>query len=100
MVGSTPVMTGSVLTCQQRQAGPIACWQQPRAFERRKGAAAARRLEAVEQHHALDHAEASLERIDDALSRRTRPEEVVGHHTSTARASPPRCETSWGFWRR
>jgi hypothetical protein len=101
MVGWIVVMTGIMLigvvvVCKwkQRQAGHIAYWQQQRAVEQRKGEAASRLPDSVERRQKMDHAKASVEHIDGALSRLTESWEhyfeSVGHHASEAKGSPPR----------
>jgi hypothetical protein len=101
MVGWTIVMIGIMLIGvvvvfkrRQRQAGHIAYWQQQREIEERKGEAASRLPDSVERRQKMDHAKASLKRIDGELSRLTESWEhyfeSVGHHASVARASPPR----------
>jgi type VI protein secretion system component VasK len=104
MVGWTIVMIGIMLigvvvvfTWKQRQAGRIAYWQQQRAVEERKGEAASRLPDSVEQRRKMDHAKASVERIDGELSRLTGSQGAVGHHASVARGSLPRRGTSWGL---
>jgi hypothetical protein len=101
MVGWTIVMIGIMLIgvvvvvkWKQRQAGHIAYWQQQREVEQRKGEAATRLPDSLERRRKMDHAKASVERIDGELSRLTESWEhyfeSVGHHASVARASPPR----------
>jgi hypothetical protein len=79
-----------VLKWKQRQAGHIAYWQQQREFEQRKGEVASRLPDSPESRQKMDHAKASVERIDGELSRLTGPQRAVGNHTSAAGASPPR----------
>jgi len=80
-----------VFQWKQRQAGHIACWQQQREGEQRKGDAASRRSDSQERHQNLDHAKASVEGIDSELSRLTESWEhyfeSVGHHASKGRGS-------------
>ena len=101
MVGWTIIITGIILIgvvvvfkWKQRQAGHIAYWQQQRAVEERKGEAASRLPDSVERRQKMDHAKASVERIDGELSRLTESWEhyfeSVGHHASEAKGSPPR----------
>jgi hypothetical protein len=101
MIGGTIVMpgimvVGVVVVCQwkQRRAGHFADWPQQRAVEPRKGAAASRLPESLERRQKLDHAKASVARIDGERSRLTEAWEHyfarVGHHASEARGSPPR----------
>ena len=101
MVGWIVVMTGIMLIgvvvvfkWKQRQAGHIAYWQQQRALEQRKGEAASRLPDSVERRQKMDHAKASVERIDGELSRLTESWEhyfeSVGHHAPKAKGSPPR----------
>jgi hypothetical protein len=89
MVGWIIVMTGIILIGvvvifkrKQRQAGHIAYWQQQREVEQRKGEAASRRPDSLERRQKMDHAKASVERIDGELSRLTGSKESVGHHAS------------------
>ncbi len=89
MIGWTIVIAGIMLIgvvvvvkWKQRQAGHIAYWQQQREVEQRKGEAAARRPDSPERHQKMDHAKASVERIDGELSRLTGSKGAVGHHTS------------------
>jgi hypothetical protein len=101
MVGWTIVMAGIMLIGvvvifkrKQRRAGHIAYWQQQREVEQRKGEAASQLPDSPEQRQKMDHAQASVERIDGELSRLTRSWEhyfeSVGHHASEAKGSPPR----------
>jgi hypothetical protein len=101
MVGWTIVLIGIMLIGvvvvvkrKQRQAGHIAYWQQQREVEQRKGEAASRLPDALERRRKLDHAKASVARIDGELSRLTESWEhyfaSVGHHASEAKGSPPR----------
>jgi hypothetical protein len=101
MVGWTIVMIGIMLIGvvvvfkrKQRQAGHIAYWQQQREVEQRKGEAAMRLPDYLERRRKMDHAKASVERIDGELSRLTESWEhyfkSVGHHASEAKGSPPR----------
>src|SRR5215510_10254514 len=101
MVGWTIVMTGIMLTGvvvvfkrKQRKAGHIAYWQQQRAVEQRKGEAASRLPDSLGRRQKMDHAKASVERIDGELSRLTESWEHFfesrGHHASEGRGSPPR----------
>jgi hypothetical protein len=101
MVGWIVLMTGIVLIgvvvvfkWKQRQAGHIAYWQQQRAVEQRKGEAASRLPDSIERRQKMDHAKASVERIDGELSHLTASWEhyfeSVGHHASAAKGSPPR----------
>jgi hypothetical protein len=78
MVGWTIVIIGIVLIgvvvnfkWKQRRAGHTAYWQQQRVIEQRKGEAASQRPDSVERRQKMDHAQASLERIDGELSRLT-----------------------------
>ena len=79
---------------KQRQAGHLASWQQQRAVEERTGEAASRRPDAVERRQTMDHAKASMARIDGELSRLTasweHDFESIGHHASEGKGSPPR----------
>jgi hypothetical protein len=101
MVGWTIVMIGIMLIgvvvvvkWKQRRAGHIAYWQQQREVELRKGEAASRLPDSPERRQKMDHAKASMERIDGELSRLTESWEhhfeSVGHHASEAKGSPPR----------
>jgi hypothetical protein len=101
MVVWTIVMAGIILIgvvvifkWKQRQAGHIAYWQQQRAVEERQGEAASRLPDALERRQKMDHAKATVERIDGELSRLTASWEhyfeSVGHHASKGRGSPPR----------
>jgi hypothetical protein len=101
MVGWTILMIGIMLigvvvVCKwkQRQAGHIAYWQQQREVEQRKGEAASRLPDTLERHQKMDHAKASMERIDGELSRLTESWEhffkSVGHHASEGSGSSPR----------
>jgi hypothetical protein len=101
MVGWSIVMAGILLigivvVCKwkQRQAGHIAYWQQQRAVEQRKGEAASQLPDAQERRQKMDHAKASVERIDGELSRLTEScehdFESVGHHATEGRGSTPR----------
>jgi hypothetical protein len=101
MVGWTIVMAGIILIgivvvfkWKQRQAGHIAYWQQQRAVEQRKGEAASQLPDSQERRQKMDHAKASVERIDGELSRLTESWEdyfeSVGHHASKGRGSTPR----------
>lgn len=101
MVGWTIVLTAIILTgivtgvvavfmWKQREAGHIAYWQQQRAVEQRKGEAASRLPDSLERRQKMDHARASVERINGELSRLTRSQGSVAHHASEARGSPPR----------
>ena len=101
MVGWSLVIVGIILIGvvvvfkrKQRQAGHIAYWQQQRAVEEHKGEAASRLPDAVERRQKLDHAQASVARIDGELSRLTASWEhyfeSIGHHASEGRGSPPR----------
>ena len=101
MVGWTVMIIGIMLISavvvvkwKQRAAGHIAYWQQQRALEQRKGEAASRLPDSVERRQKMDHAKASVERIDGELSRLTESWEhyfeSVGHHASEAKGSPPR----------
>jgi hypothetical protein len=101
MVGWTIVMIGImvigvvvVFKWKQRRAGHIAYWQQQRAVEQRKGEAASRLPDSLERRQKMDHAKASVERIDGELARLTEPWEhdfeSVGHHASEAKGSRPR----------
>jgi hypothetical protein len=101
MVGWTIVIAGIMLigvvvVCKwkQRQAGHIAYWQQQRAVEQRKGEAASQRPDSPARRQQMDHAKASVARIDGELSRLTESWEhyceSVGHHASQGRGSTPR----------
>jgi 6-phosphogluconate dehydrogenase (decarboxylating) len=101
MVGWTIGMLGIMLIgvvvvfkWKQRQAGHIAYWQQQRAVEQRKGEAASQLPDSQERCQKMDHAKASVERIDGELSRLAESWEdyfeSVGHHASKARGSTPR----------
>lgn len=98
MVGWTIVVAGIMLigvmvVCQweQRQAGHIACWQQQREVEQRKGDAASRLPKSQERRQKFDHVKANVERIDGELSHLTASWEhyfeSVGHHASKGRGS-------------
>ena len=89
MVGWTIVMAGIMLIgivvvfkWKQRQAGHIAYWQQQRAVEERKGEAASQRPDSLESRQKMDRAKASVERIDDELSRLTGAKAAGDHHVS------------------
>ena len=90
MVGWTIVMLGImligvgvvVLKWRQRQAGHIAYWQQQRQVEQRKGEAASRLPDSPERRQKMDHAMASVERIDGELARLNGSKGSVGHHAS------------------
>jgi hypothetical protein len=101
MVGWTIVIIGIMLIgvvivfkWKQRRAGHIAYWQQQRAIEERKGEAASQRPDSVERRQKMDHAKASVERIDGELSRLTGAWqhyfESVGPHASEGGGSVPR----------
>ena len=100
MVGWTIVIAGIMLLgvvvvgkWKQRQAGHIAYWQQQRAVEQRKGEAASQRPDSLARRQTLDHATASVERIDGERSRLTASWEhdfaSVGHHAAKGRGRPP-----------
>jgi hypothetical protein len=82
MTGIVPIGVVVVFKRKQRQAGHIAYWQQQREVEQRKGEAAARRPDSLERRQKMDHAKASVERIDGELSRLTGSKESVGRHAS------------------
>jgi hypothetical protein len=67
---------------KQRRAGHIAYWQQQRAGEQRKGAAASRLPDSLERRRKMDHAKASVERIDGQLACLNGSKESVGRHVS------------------
>ena len=101
MVGWTIVMAGIMLIGvvvifkrKQRRTGHIAYWQQQREVEQRKGEAASRLPDSPEQRQKMDHAKASVERIDGELSRLTGSWEHYfesgGHLASEAKGRPPR----------
>ena len=101
MVGWTIVMAGIMLIgivvvfkWKQRQAGHIAYWQQQRAVEERHGEAASQLPDSPERRQKMDHAKASVARIDGELSRFTESWEhyfeSVGHHASQSRGNTPR----------
>jgi hypothetical protein len=86
MVGWTIVMAGIILIgvvvvfqWKQRKAGHIAYWQQQREFEQRKGEAASRLPDSQGRRQKMDHAQASVERIDGELARLNGSKEAVGH---------------------
>ena len=100
MIGWTIVMVGImvigvalVVKRKQRRAGHIAYWQQQREIEQRKGEAASRLPDSLQRRQKMDHAKASVARIDGELSRLTASWEhyfeSVGHHGSAAKGSPP-----------
>ncbi len=82
-----------VFKWKRRQAGHIAYWQQQRAVEQRKGEAASQLPDSLKRRQRMDHAKASVERIDGELSRLTQSWEHYfesrGHHASQGRGSPP-----------
>jgi FtsZ-interacting cell division protein ZipA len=89
MVGWTIVMIGIMLIglvvvfqWKQRKAGHIAYWQQQRQVEQRRGEAASRLPNSLERRQKMDHAKASVERIDGELSRLAGSRGSVGQHTS------------------
>jgi hypothetical protein len=89
MVGWTIVMAGIILIGivvvfmrKQRQASHMAYWQQQREVEQRKGEAASRQPDSQARRQKMDHAKASVERIDDELSRLTGSKVAVEHHVS------------------
>jgi hypothetical protein len=89
MVGWTIVIAGiiligvvAVLKWKQRKAGHIAYWQQQRQVEQRKGEAASRLPDSPQSRQKMDHAKASMERIDGELSRLAGSGGSVGHHAS------------------
>jgi len=89
MIGWTIVLVGIMLAgvvaifkWKQRQAGHIAYWQQQREVEQRRGEAASRLPDSQERRQKMDHAKASVARIDDELARLIRVKGTVGHHIS------------------
>ena len=93
MVSWSIVMAGIMLIglvvvfkWKRRRAGHIAYWQQQREVEQRKGEAASRLPDSPERRQRMDHAQASVARIDGELSRLTESWghyfESVGHHAS------------------
>ena len=89
MVGWTIGMLGIMLIgivvvfkWKQRQAGHLAYWQQQRAVEQRKGEAASQLPDSLERRQKMDHAKASVERIDGELSRLTGTKAVGDHQVS------------------
>ena len=101
MVSWIIVMAGIILIglvvvfkWKRRQAGHIAYWQRQREVEQRKGEAASQLPDSLERRQRMDHAKASVERIDGELSRLTKSWEhyfeSVGHHASEGRRSTPR----------
>jgi hypothetical protein len=89
MVVWTIVITGIMLIgvvvvfqWKQRKAGHIAYWQHQREFEQRKGEVASRLPDSPESRQKMDHAKASVERIDGELSRLTASKGSAGHHAS------------------
>ena len=89
MVVWTIVMVGIILIGavvifkrKQRQADHMAYWQQQREVEQRKGEAASQQPDSPARRQKMDHAKASVERIDGELSRLTGSKEGVGHHVS------------------
>jgi hypothetical protein len=89
MLGWTIVMMGITLigvmvisTWKQRRAGHIAYWQQHQKVEQRKGEAASRLPDPLERHQPMDHAKASVVRIDGELPRLARSKGPVGHRVS------------------
>jgi hypothetical protein len=101
MISWTIVIAGIILIgvvvvfkWKQRQAGHIAYWQQQREVEWRKGETASRQPDSPDRRQKMDHAKASVERIDGELSRLTESWkhyfESVGHHASQGGGSTPR----------
>jgi hypothetical protein len=89
MVVWTVVMAGIiligvvvVLKRKQRQAGHIAYWRQQREVEQRKGETASQLPESPERCQKMEQAKASVERIDDELSRLTGSKAAVDRHVS------------------
>jgi hypothetical protein len=89
MVVWTIVMAGIILIGvvvifkrKQRQADHIAYWQQQREVEQRKGEAASQQRDSPARRQKMDHAKASVERIDGELSRLAGSKKSVGHHVS------------------
>lgn len=89
MIGWTIVLVGIILAgvvavfkWKQRQAGHIAYWQQQREVEQRRGEAASRLPDSQERHQKMDHAKASVARIDGELARLNRSKGTVGPHVS------------------
>jgi hypothetical protein len=75
-------MASVVFQWKQCKAGHIAYWQQQREFEQRKGEVASRLPDSRESRQKMDHAKASMERIDGELSHLTGSKGAVGHHAS------------------
>jgi hypothetical protein len=89
MVVWTIVMAGIILIGvvvifkrKQRRADHIAYWQQQREVEQRKGEVAAQQPDSQGRRQKMDHAKASVERIDGELSRLAGSKGSVGHHVS------------------
>jgi hypothetical protein len=89
MVGWIIVMAGLmligmvvVIKRKQRQAGHLAYWQQQREVEQRKAEAAARLPESQARRQKMDHAQASVARIDAELSRLTGSKAAVEPHVA------------------
>jgi hypothetical protein len=82
MVGIILIGVVVVFKRKQRQAGHIAYWQQQREIEQRKGEAASRQPDSQARRQKMDHAKASVEHIDDELSRLRGSKVAVGHHVS------------------
>jgi hypothetical protein len=89
MVVWTIVMAGILLIGvvvifkrKQRRADHIAYWQQQREVEQRKGEAASQQPDSQARRQKMDHAKASVERIDGELSRLAGSKGSVGHHVS------------------
>jgi hypothetical protein len=89
MVVWTIVMAGIILIGvvvifkrKQRQADHIAYWQQQREVEQRKGETASQQPDSQARRQKMDHAKASVARIDGELSRLAGSKRSVGHHVS------------------
>ena len=87
MVVWTIVMAGIILIGvvvifkrKQRRADHIAYWQQQREVEHRKGEAALQQPDSQARRQKMDHAQASVARIDGELSRLAGSKGLVGHH--------------------
>jgi len=78
------ILIGVVVAFQwiQCKAGHIAYWQQQREFEQRKGEVASRLPDSLESRQKMDHAKASVERIDGESSRLAGSKRAAGHHAS------------------
>jgi hypothetical protein len=89
MVVWTIVMAGIILIGvvvifkrKQRRADHIAYWQQQREVEQRKGEAASQQPDSQARRQKMDHAQASVARIDGELSRLAGSKGSVGYHVS------------------